>query len=94
MMILRATDLKPGRGLAITIFGNHHAGECIATGSTETGDYCAFVKWSDDSIGRITDGFLAECSSVSIQFACPYQNAACETPGAPIGFGHHADCLA
>ena len=67
-LILSTTDLKPGRILTIDLDGETHTGITVATGTSESDNPIAFVRWQDGSLGRITDGFLMETSRVSIDF--------------------------
>ena len=65
-LILRSTDLRPGRILTVEIDGETLTGITLATGTNESGVHVAFVRWEDGSMGRVTDGFLMEASRVSI----------------------------
>lgn len=65
-MILRTADIRVGASVEIEIFGETYSGECIATDSNRID--MAFIRWEDDSIGRITDDFLLEASRLSIGF--------------------------
>ena len=69
-LILRSTDLKPGRILTVEFDGGETVmrGMTLAEGTNESGVHVAFVKYEDGSIGRVTDGFLMEASRVSIDF--------------------------
>jgi hypothetical protein len=62
-MILTCADITESRKITIGIYGETFEGICI--GQSKAGP---LVRWSDGSVGQITDSFLRECDRLSIDF--------------------------